>query len=61
MTDYTMGDKPMEILTRRTLVYLCLIGGIALIAVGLWALFNTIDTDMITLAQNSLRELQAAH
>jgi succinate dehydrogenase cytochrome b subunit len=55
MTDYTMDN----LLIRRTMVYLTIIGGVALIVVGLAALLGSIDLNMIDMAQESLRELQA--
>lgn len=53
LTDYTMDN----VLARRTMVYLSIIGGVALIAVGLGALFGSIDLDMIHMAEEALREM----
>lgn len=56
LTDYTTEN----VLIHRTMVYLTLIGGVALIMVGLAALFSSIDTQMIDMAQEALRNLHAA-
>lgn len=55
LTDYTMEIK--NPIFRRTVIYLTLIGGIALIGFGMAALFGSINTDMINMAQTSLEHL----
>lgn len=55
MTDYTM-DNP---LFRRAVIYLTIIGGIALIVVGIGALMGSIDLDMIGAAQEHLLKIRS--
>ena len=53
LTDYTM-DSP---LMRRAVVYLCFIGGTALLVVGVLALLGTIDTTAVQLAEEAKAHL----
>lgn len=53
LTDYAMENP----LIRRTMVYLTAIVGIMLIGVGGYALFQTIDIEMIQAAQEALVEM----
>jgi succinate dehydrogenase / fumarate reductase, cytochrome b subunit len=57
LTDYTADN----IVLKRTMAYLTVIGGVALLYFGLRALLGTIEIDAIEIAANSLADLRAGH
>ena len=53
LTDYTMSSP----LLRRAMVYLCVIGMVALLVVGGYALFATVDDQAIRIAEEARLDL----
>ena len=53
LTDYTMGSP----LLRRAVIYLCVIGAVVLLALGIGALIGTIDQTALEMAEEAVHHL----